>query len=148
MATTSPIVGSIYERKPISSASRQPLTTSHETGFPTVQHRSRSAFARNRENDKNVRAASKLSRRVNAPILSSGVAAGRSEFDVAWRERISKENEERVAQMEEVEREEEKQQILERFGSNIGDVLQRVRLARERQKQSGKIPEPVYLSQG
>ena len=145
MAATSPIVGSIYERKPLSSASRQPLTASHETGFPTVQHRSRSAFARNREN---VRAALKPSRRVNAPILSSGVAAGQSEVDEAWRERISKENEERVAQMEEVEREEEKQQILERFGSNIGDVLQRVRLARERQKQSGKTTEPVYLSQG
>src|SRR6266540_851043 len=157
MAPTSPIVGSIYERKPLSSASRLPLPISHETGFPTVQHQSRSVFARNH---KNISAAPKSSRCANVPSLSFEVAADEfecsrglvakfdgSEIDEDWRERIGKENEGRVAQMEEAERDEEKRQILERFGSNIGDVLQRVRLARERQKRS-KTPGQVYLSQG
>jgi hypothetical protein len=65
-----------------------------------------------------------------------------------WRDRISKENEERVAAMDDAEREEERRQILERFGTNIGDVLKRARLAREQQKQSGKPPEPLHISQG
>ena len=58
-----------------------------------------------------------------------------------WRQQISKENEERVADMTEEQREEEIQQILERFGTSVGDVLKRARLARETRSVTGKTPE-------
>ena len=48
-----------------------------------------------------------------------------------WRDQISRENEERVQNMTEEERERERQEIIERFGSHVGDVLRRARLARE-----------------
>ena len=67
-----------------------------------------------------------------------------SDPEVDWRDRISKENEEIVASMDDAEREEERRQILERFGTNIGDVLKRARLAREQQKQL----DPLRINQG
>ena len=49
----------------------------------------------------------------------------------AWRVQISQENERRVAAMTEEEREQERREIEEKFGKNIGEVLKRVRMARE-----------------
>ena len=48
-----------------------------------------------------------------------------------WRARMSEENEKRVGAMTEEEREHERREIEERYGKNIGDVLRRVRMARE-----------------
>jgi hypothetical protein len=47
---------------------------------------------------------------------------------------MSEENERRVGAMTEEEREQERREIEERFGKNIGDVLRRVRMARESQE--------------
>jgi len=71
-----------------------------------------------------------------------------AEPEDAWRDRVSKENEERVAAMDDAEREEEIRQILERFGSNIGDVLKRAKLAREQQIQSGEPSDHLCFTQG
>jgi RNA polymerase II-associated protein 1 len=49
-----------------------------------------------------------------------------------WRSAVERDNELRVANMSEEEREEEKRVILERFGSGIGDVLKKARAARTR----------------
>ena len=121
------------------------MSTSNKTGFPAVEHRSKSAFARDREEKlTRLRHSEPSSLRDTPPIVSFLNDKSRSEaVNVAereddWRDRISKENEERVAAMNDAEREEERHKILERFGTNIGDVLKRARLARERQKQSAK----------
>jgi hypothetical protein len=53
---------------------------------------------------------------------------------------MSEENERRVAAMTEEEREQERREIEEKFGKNIGDVLRRARLAREaHQKQKNGV---------
>ena len=57
-----------------------------------------------------------------------------------------KEKEERVADMTEEEREDEIQQILERFGSSVGDVLKRARLARETKSVTGKTAGTIDTS--
>jgi len=71
-----------------------------------------------------------------------------AEPEDAWRDRISKENEERVAAMDDAEREEEIRLILERFGSNIGDVLKQAKLTRKQQIQSGEPSDPLCFTQG
>ena len=133
------MLGSVVERKPTSSLSRPSTVNSNRTGFPSVQHRSKSAFARNRgekQNNSDRSVTQSLNETSTLPALDD------------WRDRISKENEERVASMDNDERQDEKRQILERFGANIGDVLKRARLAREQRKQSEKQPEPLNVSQG
>jgi len=48
-----------------------------------------------------------------------------------WRVRVSEENERRVAAMTEEAREQERREIEEKFGKDIGEVLRRARMARE-----------------
>jgi hypothetical protein len=137
MAHKSAIVGSVVERKPTSSFSTPKATVTGKTGFPTVQHRSKSAFARNRDDLRR-----SVSRPKDVPIvLPTNVPVSSEPAD--WRQQISKENEERVADMTEEQREEEIQQILERFGTSVGDVLKRARLARETKSVTGKAPETI-----
>lgn len=135
-----PVIGSIIERKPVSSSPSPKPFSSGKTGFPTVQHRSKSAFARNREDLRKggrpkyvpvVHPSSKLSSPPPPPL-----ADGTED----WREQISRENEERVAKMTEEDREQERREILERFGANVGDLLKRARLAREKQREDKSIP--------
>jgi hypothetical protein len=51
-----------------------------------------------------------------------------------WRAQISEENERRVAVMTEQERDEERREIEEKFGKDIGEVLKRARMVREANK--------------
>jgi hypothetical protein len=54
---------------------------------------------------------------------------------------MSEENERRVAAMTEEEREQDRREIEERFGKNIGEVLRRARMAREsHEKQQNAVP--------
>ena len=138
MAHKSTIVGSVVERKPTSSFSTPKAVATGKTGFPTVQHRSKSAFARNRDD---------LRRSIAKPkdvpvVLPTNVRPVSSE-PADWRQQISQENEERVADMTEEQREEEIRQILERFGTSVGDVLKKARLARETTTVTGKIPDTI-----
>ena len=138
MAHKSAIVGSVVERKPTSSFSTPKAAVSGKSGFPSVQHRSKSAFARNRDD---------LRRSVSKPkdvpiVLPTNVHPAPTE-SADWRQQISHENEERVADMTEEQREEEIRQILERFGTSVGDILKRARLARETTSVTGKTPETI-----
>ena len=138
MSHKSAIVGSVVERKPISSFSTPKATVSDKTGFPTVQHRSKSAFARNRDELRK-----SVSRPKDVPILIPTNAHPASTEPADWRQQISKENEDRVADMTEEQREEERRQILERFGASIGNVLKRARIARENKSVAGKTEETI-----
>lgn len=55
-----------------------------------------------------------------------------------WRSAVEKENEARVAAMSPAEREQERQEIIEKFGTGLGDVLKRAREARLRKSQAEK----------
>lgn len=128
-----PLVGSVIERKPTSKFAPKSFIPA-KTGFPEVQHRSKSAFARNIDNLRKTESY----RPRNVPVIvPSGPTRlpGPTDPD-DWRERIGRENEERVASMTEEEREQERQEILDRFGAGVSDLLKRVRLAREKQAKS------------
>ena len=138
MAHKTAIVGSVVERKPTSSYSTPTAAVTGKTGFPTVQHRSKSAFARNRDDLRR-----SVSRPKDVPIVLPTNVQPASTEPADWRQQISQENEERVADMTEEQREEEIRQILERFGSSVGDVLKRARLARETKSTTGKAQETI-----
>ena len=138
MAHKSAVVGSVVERKPTSSFSTPKAAVTGKTGFPTVQHRSKSAFARNRDDLRRSVAKPK-----DVPIVMPTNVHPASSEPADWRHQISKENEERVADMTEEQREEEIRQILERFGTSVGDVLKRARLARETRSAAEKTPETI-----
>ncbi|KAG5641607.1 hypothetical protein DXG03_004644 [Asterophora parasitica] len=124
------LVGSVFERKSASHSTPKTFTPS-KAGFPAVQHRSKSAFARNREA---LRKAGASRLRDVPPVISAETVQAPKPVDPdAWRDQMSRENEQRVASMTEDEREEERQEIIQRFGSGVGDLLKRVRLAREKQ---------------
>ncbi|KAH9480658.1 RNA polymerase II-associated protein 1 [Psilocybe cubensis] len=146
MAQKPSLVGSIVERKQPSSFPTPKPFSSSKTGFPTVQHRSKSAFSRNREELRKFGA--NRAKEVpsvlpsNKPLSPPPTPPTSEPSD--WRDQISRDNEERVAQMTEEEREEERRQIIERFGANVGDILKRARLARTKTSQkdaSEKVPE-------
>lgn len=176
---SSPIVGSVFERKPGSNP-RQPggsRTTpgTASTGFPSVQHRSKSAFARNREDTlrKNVgsarsnappvpipaasSSASQAAGRLTAPLSAPTAAPAHGSNDLdALRDQVSRENEARIAGMSAEEIEEERRQILERFGAGIGDVLAKAKqnrlkraseATRSRSGTSTPLPPPVDIEE-
>jgi hypothetical protein len=55
-----------------------------------------------------------------------------------WRAQMSVQNAARVANMSDAEREAERDEILAKFGSGIGDVLQRARARRAREQEQGR----------
>jgi len=57
---------------------------------------------------------------------------------------MSEENEKRVAAMTVEEREQERREIEEKFGKNIGDVLRRARMAREAHEKQA-VPPGSYI---
>lgn len=133
----SAIIGSIIERKASARPIAPQVATSSKTGFPTVDHRSKSTFGRNRE------AARKAgpSQLREPPVVATSPrpsSAVRPVDPDEWREQISRENEERVAGMSEEQREAERREIVERFGAGISGVLKRARETRQRQKTTDK----------
>ena len=143
MTHKSSIVGSVVERKPTLSFSTPKAAVTGKTGFPTVQHRSKSAFARTRDDLRK-----SVSRPKDPPIVLPTNVRPASTQPADWRQQISKENEERVAGMTEEQREEEIRQILERFGTSVGDVLKRARLARKNKSATSKSPETIDAGGG
>ncbi|CCM05739.1 uncharacterized protein FIBRA_07971 [Fibroporia radiculosa] len=128
------LVGSILERKPRATPlAPSPKPASGKTGFPAVQHRSQSAFARSREQQK--RTPSARSQQVPAVqnVHASALEAGNGNTD-DWREQIDEENRRRVEAMSEEEREEERREILQRFGPSVSETLRKVRELREKKR--------------
>lgn len=135
------MIGSVFERKPTSHSAPKAFS-SGSTGFPAVQHRSKSsAFARNREEVRKTG----LSRPRDVPTIVPSVKNPTPVDPDEWRNQINRENEQRVESMTEEEREQERQEIMERFGAGVGDLLKRVRLARA--KQGTGTPEKLLISQ-
>ncbi|KAF5360496.1 hypothetical protein D9756_004926 [Leucocoprinus leucothites] len=145
------LLGSVTERKP-SGASIPPRQINPSVhGFPTAQHRSKSAFVRSREAARKSTSDPKEPRPQEPPIIvSTPVVTENAEPKQTtsddWRARMSAENEMRVASMTDEEREAEKKEILERFGGGIGDVLKRARLAREKKAAKGAWPGHKHRS--
>ncbi|KAF9450553.1 hypothetical protein P691DRAFT_788998 [Macrolepiota fuliginosa MF-IS2] len=144
------LVGSVLERKPSGPAIPPNSVASTSHGFPAVQHRSKSAFARSREEARKSTPITKAVRPQAPPIVIpsrpsvvGGTGAEKPGTDI-WRAQTSLENEVCVANMTDEEREAEKREILERFGADVGEVLMRARLARE--KKAAKDQRPLSSS--
>ncbi|KAG1751936.1 hypothetical protein EDD22DRAFT_850671 [Suillus occidentalis] len=141
-STERSLIGSVFERK---TSTTQNLPSPRfakppGSGFPAVQHRSKSAFARAKEEGKSTSNA----RPTTVPLVipARPVEQFRSrDFEVdsrtaddVMRQQISEENARRVDNMTEEEREQERREVLEQLGSGAGDLLERVRAARSRNK--------------
>jgi RNA polymerase II-associated protein 1 len=129
----SAIVGSVFERKPSLTPTAPQVFTSGKTGFPVVQHRSKSAFARSRGN-------SSSPRLKDVPTITQTDRKTKAVDLEEWRKQMSRENQQRVEGMTEEEREAERQEIVARFGAGVGDLLKRVQLA--------KVQEAAKTDQG
>ncbi|KAK0460031.1 uncharacterized protein EV420DRAFT_1534600 [Desarmillaria tabescens] len=136
------LVGSVFERPPSLGLHRPPQPpTSGKTGFPAAQHRSKSAFARRRDEERKTDNTLPRGAPTVVPIPkvlpftpSTPVAHERQDEDVTdWREEISRQNQLKVQNMSAEERERERNEIYEKFGADIGDILRRARMAREKQ---------------
>ncbi|PBK95756.1 hypothetical protein ARMGADRAFT_1077294 [Armillaria gallica] len=129
------LVGSVFERPPSLALHRPPQPS--KTGFPAAQHRSKSAFARRRDEERKTDNTQPRSVPTVVPIprvqpFTPNVSE-REEPVADWREEISRQNELQVQNMTAEERERERNEIYERFGADIGGILRRAREARERQ---------------
>ncbi len=142
LAPNKPLVGSVFERTPRSSMSSPstPRTNGSTTGFPVARHRLKSA--RNQEAEQS---ADVLPSQAAVPPVVQRVTRTQKQVPSEeqpdmddWRVRMSEENERRVAAMADEEREQERREIEEKFGKNIGDVLKRARMAREAHKMQKK----------
>ncbi|KAF4577461.1 hypothetical protein EYR40_003001 [Pleurotus pulmonarius] len=131
------LIGSVFERKYSgSSKPNAPSSSTRKTGFPPVQHRSKSAFARGRD-DARKGDATTIRQAAPPPVIPSKADAE------GWREQISRENETRVQNMSESERQEEIKEIMQRFGSGVGDILRKAREARQKQTKDDLDPVPL-----
>ena len=130
------LVGSVLERTPgsTSSSSRSPAP---KAGFPPVEHRTKSAFARSRDLSKT---SSPNGERPSHPPpvvtserlrLATVVPPPSTSDELEWREDVGRENEKIVASMSPEEREEERWEVLERFGPGVGAILQKAKRNRE-----------------
>lgn len=146
------LVGSVLERTP--GAASSPLRPpAPKTGFPPVQHRSKSAFARSRDPSK--QPTENRERPSKPPIVSSEhpTPSPSASEEPKWREEVGRENEKIVANMSPEERELERQAILERFGPDVGVILRKAKLnskIRDGQERSrvGREIERVPASPG
>ncbi|KAH6912601.1 cytoplasmic protein [Coprinopsis sp. MPI-PUGE-AT-0042] len=151
MSSGTPIIGSIVERKPaaVAGAARAP-SGSPSTGFPSIQHRSKSAFVRSREETQRATA------RLQAPPL---IATSRPQFQnpskptqlgyptvkddpEVIRDQISRENEAVIAGMSQEQIDEERRQIIERFGSGIEGILEKARRNRMKRASESQLAGP------
>ena len=126
MPQTKSVIGTVFERKPGPSSPSSPkLKATRLTGFPPVQHRSKSLFAQSRTQH--------TTEAIKPPVPPIVIPASTAPDDYNFRRQISDENELKVAELTEEEREQARAEILERFGPAVGDVLKRARESRERQ---------------
>lgn len=157
------LVGDIQERESKAPRSTQDASlgtprnkANPETGFPQAQHRSQSAFARAREARRNappksddtpvVQPTTELS--VAGPSTATGSPSthppAMSEEEL--RAEISSQNEKRVLEMSDSEREREREEIIERFGPGIVELMQRVKRRRGRPVWVSVLSHPAQLT--
>ena len=148
------LIGSVFERTkprtPPAQSSR--FTGTPGTGFPTAQHRFKSAFARARD-EANLKGNVAGLRRTDAPSVVSKqprthppVAPTAPIIDPkpiptdtdALLRQIDEENARTIARMSEDEINQEKRAILEQLGEDTGQLLRRVQEARRRKETKDK----------
>lgn len=144
------LVGSIVERKVGSTSSAPNVKTSGKTGFPAVQHRSKSAFSRSRDEQK--KTGSTPSRQSKPPAVQPVIQTigaddedGTRSETIAqasddWRRQMEEENSNRIDSMSPEEVEAARQSILDQFGPEIGKILEQSRKSREIAKTEGEDP--------
>lgn len=148
MSSKGSLVGAIVERKAGAPAAAPTPRPTSNGGFPSVQHRSKSAFQRARGNQKTVSTAERPSsppsiappRQARNAVQDEDEHPGSQVIAKAtedWRRQMEEENQKKVEAMTEQEREAERKEILERFGPNIGEVLRKARMAREATQTQG-----------
>ncbi|KZT69607.1 hypothetical protein DAEQUDRAFT_765434 [Daedalea quercina L-15889] len=72
------------------------------------------------------------------PVVAARRSGGESGD---WRGQVEEENRRRVETMTEEEREQERRDVLERFGPDVGDILRKARAARERKERKTENAE-------
>lgn len=141
------LIGSVVERKTPSWSSPPKSSVQSHSGFPFAQHRSKSAFARNREKQRNHGSARPrdVPNVVLAPVQSSSEQESNSDN---WRGQIGEENQRRVEAMTDEEREEEKRQIYEHFGPEIGSILKRAKELAVAKDETAPKSIPASIARG
>ncbi|KAK0232402.1 hypothetical protein EDD85DRAFT_956245 [Armillaria nabsnona] len=122
------LVGSVFERPPSLALHRPPQPS--KTGFPSAQHRSKSAFARRRDEERKT----DNTRPHGVPMVVLIPKVQPFTPNVPEREEL-------VQNMTAEERECERNEIYERSRADIGGILQRAREAWERQAE--KVSEEM-----
>ncbi|PBK94668.1 hypothetical protein ARMGADRAFT_1011591 [Armillaria gallica] len=125
------LVGSVFERPPSLALHRPPQPS--KTGFPAAQHRSKSALARRRDEERKTDHTRPRSVPTVVQPFAPNVPRHEEEPVADWREDTSRQNQLQVQNMTAEERERERNETYKRFGADIGGILRRAREARERQ---------------
>ncbi|KAG8955426.1 hypothetical protein FRC04_008777 [Tulasnella sp. 424] len=155
------LVGEIQERESSRSTQDAPLGTPRHsidssTGFPQAQHRSKSAFARAREARRNAPPKSD-DIPVVQPTSEPSLAGSSTAVDLPpttppqipeeqWRAEIASQNEKRVREMSDSEREREREDLIERFGPGIVDLMQRVKRRRVKSPSQEDDDPALFIS--
>ncbi|KAK7439312.1 hypothetical protein VKT23_017536 [Stygiomarasmius scandens] len=161
------LIGSVFERKPTGtpsapSSASKPTSMLGKHGFPIAQHRSivkSAGITKGNERKSAFQKAREESRRNASARLGEPLKIGtqtRLELEPeelphkspSWRTQISSENQERVSSMSAEEREREKQEIIERFGKDVGDILRRAREKREKEEREEEMRKSRKESEG
>lgn len=157
---SSNLIGGIVERtRPTVVPSAPSPSSVHYAarGFPVAKHRSQSAFARARQN----KSEAAVERPTSVPVVqstgtrlppgSSSLNALAADGDAQdWRAQMSHQNAASVESMTDEERQRAISEIFDTLGDGVGDLLQRARAARARQragKRSRRLPTDRGLTQ-
>lgn len=163
MAQSRSLIGDVFERNVAEKPVKAPATrgTANTNGFPSVQHRSKSAFAKAREArnggpssgrlteipvvQSTARAEPDQSENVPSQLTSTNMMAGlRPTGD--WKDHISRENERRVAAMTEQERELERAELLEQFGPGLDTMMRKIMENKENGVRRSRAGESSVLT--
>jgi RPAP1-like, N-terminal len=121
-----PLVGAVVERKPTAPGGTLPtFASSTKSGFPLAQHRSKSSFAKARNQQKTSRPTTAPALVHSHPGPAASLETKLDEHD--WRRQMSEENDRKVDNMTEEEREQERRDIYDQLGHGVGDILKIVR---------------------
>ena len=145
--TDKPLVGAVFERNPTTAGCVTTFTGSAKNGFPVVQHRSNSVFGRTKEQRRVANPPSKSPHTVDlnhVPDLSSALTHTKPDPS-DWRQQMSEENQRRVENMTEEERQRGISAIYEQLGSGARETMRKIIAARRRRE--GQGDDQVTLSQ-
>ncbi|KAG9002460.1 hypothetical protein FRB94_003871 [Tulasnella sp. JGI-2019a] len=137
----SSLIGEIRERSLTNISSIKPQGKfDPATGFPTVQHRSKSAFAKGRDAARAattattavpaVRATEKADSPEEVDSGSVPTTGNDNLADAAWRKGMSDQNDARIQQMSQAEREREAAELSETFGPGLLELVRKAKRRR------------------